>query len=36
MKDVENLSIASTEINVNKKPFTVKSALRISELPDNE
>lgn len=36
MKTVENMRIASTEINVEGEPFTVKCALRISELLDNE
>lgn len=36
MKAVENVSIASTEINVEDESFTVKWALRISELLDNE
>lgn len=36
MKAVENMSIASTEINVKDEPFTVKSALKIPELLDNE
>jgi len=36
MKAVENVSIVSTEINVEDEPFTVKCALRISELLDSE
>lgn len=36
MKAMENMSIASTEINVEDEPFTVKCALRLSEMLDNE